>query len=246
MVALDDDAYTRALAGFGAARARPAAIVVVSAHWEASSPLLATASARPPLIYDFGGFPPKLYKLVYPCPGAPALAADIVERLRAADLPAELEPSRGFDHGVWVPLQHLYRDARIPVVELSLPTGDAALLAAIGQHLAPLRDRGVLLLGSGGVVHNLARLNWIDKHGPVEPWARAFDEWVAKRVAARDAAALARFQAEAPEAARAMPTREHFDPILFVLGAALPGDALETVYEGFQHGSLSMRCFAFQ
>src|SRR5262245_37130666 len=209
MVALADDAYTRALAAFGAAHPSPGAIVVVSAHWEASSPLLATASPRPPLIYDFGGFPPKLYQLVYPCPGSPALAADVVERLGSAGIAADLDPARGIDHGVWVPLQHLYRNAQVPVVELSLPTGNAARLAAMGRALAPLRERVVMLIGSGGVVHNLGRLNWMDKDGPVEQWALAFDEWVADRVQRRDVNALARFQAEAPEAARAMPTREH-------------------------------------
>lgn len=248
LVALDDDAYTQALSAWSAARPVPAAIVVVSAHWEEGLPVRATASERPALIYDFGGFPPKLYQLLYPCPGAPALAEELVERLRGADVPAQIEPARGLDHGVWVPLHILYRKASIPVVELSLPTGPGApaRLGEIGRALAPLRERGVLLMGSGGTVHNLRRLNWVQKYGPVDAWAAEFDRWVRERVGALDAAGLARYRTEAPQAALAMPTSEHFDPLFFTIGAALPGDRVVDVFEGFQHGNLSMRCFALE
>jgi len=245
-VALENDAYTRALAAFGSRTPRPAAVVVVSAHWEAPGPLRVNAASRPEPIYDFSGFPQALYKLDYPAPGSPEIAAEIVDRLAAAGFPAVHEIARGWDHGVWVPLRLIFPEATLPVVELSLPVPRTPeQLLAIGRSLAPLRERDLLIVGSGGIVHNLSRLRWHEKEAPVDEWARAFDDWVMNRVSERDVEALAAYRSRAPHADQAVPTSEHFDPLFVVLGAA-PGARVRTVYEGIDYGNLSMRTFALE
>lgn len=226
MEAVEDDAWSRALRAWAAGRPRPRAVLVVSAHWEA--PAAVTSSAAPATIHDFGGFPQALYEIAYPAPGDPALAKEVARLTGAA-----LDPRRGLDHGAWVPLRKLYPDADVPVLQLSLPPdGDVVRLA---RALRGLRGDGVLLMGSGGAVHNLGRLAWDDKHAPEVPWAVAFDRWVAER--AGDVDALARWR-EVPGAAQAHPTPEHFLPILFA-----EGREIETLHEGFHYGSLSMRSF---
>ena len=243
--ALERDAYTGALAAFGEQVGPPAAVLVVSGHWEASGPVRVTATEAPRLIYDFGGFPDALYRIRYPCPGAPALAEQAVSLLRAAGLAAELEPSRGLDHGVWVPLLHVFPEARVPVVQLSLPRGASARdVRRLGEALRPLRRQGVLLVGSGGLVHNLRRIDFSGAQAPVMPWARDFEGWMAERLAARDVEALEGWE-RAPGAALAHPSPEHLLPLFFVLGAALPEDRLTPVFEGIHYGSLSLRTFAF-
>jgi 4,5-DOPA dioxygenase extradiol len=242
MVAVESDDYTRALRRMGEELPRPKAIVVVSAHWESAAPVRVGSSERPPLIYDFGGFPPELYDLRYPSPGEPALARDIVERLKAAGFPAVGEEHRGLDHGVWVPLLHVYPGADIPVVEVTLPSPRRPSdILALGKALGPLRDRGVLLIGSGGVVHNLRRVQFGDKNAPIEAWAQSFDDWVRARLETLDTAAIADYRQLGPEASASVPTTEHFDPLFVVLGASGEGDRVRDIYEGFQYGNLSMR-----
>jgi 4,5-DOPA dioxygenase extradiol len=245
MTALARDDYAAALRAFGAAH-RPKAIVVVSAHWEARVPVRVTSAERHRLIYDFGGFPEELYRLTWPAPGQPGLAAEILELLRGQGIAAEADPERGLDHGAWVPLRLAYPEAGVPVVQVSLPVPrEPASLMRMGRALAPLRTRGVLLVGSGGVVHNLRRVVFDDEHAPVVDWARSFDEWVAGRVLAGEFDRVAAY-AEVPGAELAVPTTEHFDPVFVVLGAAADGERARTVYEGFRHGTLSMRCFSIQ
>jgi len=247
-VALEKDDYTRSLKRFADDHPTPLAIVVVSAHWEAPGPIRVTAAPRPSLIYDFAGFPEALYRITYGCPGSPDLAREIVALLTGAGMAAAPEPRRGLDHGAWVPLSLLYPRADVPVVEVSLPVPRAPHdLRRVGEALGALRERGVLLLGSGGVVHNLARVVFEDKRAPVEPWAAAFDAWVRDRLAAGELEAIASYRQKAPHADLAVPTTEHFDPIFFALGAASSSrDRPVTVYEGFHHGTLSMRSFALE
>jgi 4,5-DOPA dioxygenase extradiol len=246
LVALDTDAYPQALKAFGDGVAAARALVVVSAHWETHGGVRVTASAAPPLIYDFGGFPEAMYRLTYPCPGEPELARQIVSHLSQAGLPAVADPERGLDHGTWVPLRLALPAARMPVVQVSMPRGASAEdVARIGEALRPLRSEGVLLMGSGGMTHNLRRVVFQDKAAPVEPWAHAFDSWVAERLAARDFLGL-RSWLSAPNARLAHPTPEHLLPLYFVLGAALPEDRVTPVFEGFHHGTLSMRSFALR
>jgi 4,5-DOPA dioxygenase extradiol len=246
MLALEREGHAEALRRFGGSLRDPSAVAVVSAHWEAPGPIRVTAAPRPPLIYDFGGFPRPLYEMTYPAPGSPELADEIVRMLEGAGLPAVAEPRRGWDHGLWIPLRLMIPAASVPVVEVSLPLPrDPQVVARIGRALAQLRDRGVLLVGSGGIVHNLrfARLDRQD--APVDGWAREFDDWVRERVGQRDLAELAAYRDRAPGASMAVPESEHFDPLFFVLGAARPGDRLEEVNRGFEYGNLSLASYAF-
>ncbi|HEX9188582.1 MAG TPA: class III extradiol ring-cleavage dioxygenase [Vicinamibacteria bacterium] len=243
--ALDDDAYTRALGAWARARPRPHAIVVLSAHAEARGPVRVNAAAQPPLIYDFYGFPPALYALRYPAPGAPDLAREVAGAFAEAGMEPVLDAQRGWDHGVWVPLRLLYPAADVPIVEVSLPAPRSPdLLLAMGRALAPLREKGVLLFGSGGLVHNLHRLSWDAAPDTAEPWASAFGAWVDERIAALDVEGLRTYASQAPHAALAVPTSEHFDPVFFVLGARDPRDRVESVAFGFRYGTLSLRSFA--
>lgn len=244
MASVDSDDYTAALAKWGRGLAKPRAIVVVSAHWQTRGGILVTASQRPETIHDFGGFPDALYRLRYDSPGDPALAADLVKRLRAEGFASELDPARGLDHGTWVPLLHTHPKADVPVIQVSLPfPRTPADLLRMGLALAPLRYEGVLLVGSGGAVHNLGQVDFENKHAPPVPWAAKFDAWVKSKLDTFDAEGLARWMQDAPDPRRAHPTSEHFDPIFFTMGAALEGDHNSTVYEGFQHGTLSLRSF---
>jgi 4,5-DOPA dioxygenase extradiol len=244
LAAIEKDEYTRALRRAGEELPTPQAIVIVSAHAEAPAPVRVTSAERPRLVYDFHGFPEELYRLQYPSPGRPDLADEIVVALRAAGIRALPDPVRGLDHGAWVPLLHAYPAADIPVLEVTLPVPRIPEdLLAIGRALAPLRDRGVLLIGSGGVVHNLGRVRFGETQAPVDPWARSFDDWVRARVETLDVPGLLEYRA-APGAALAVPTTEHFDPLFMVMGAALPGDRVVDLHEGFRYGNLSLRCFA--
>lgn len=231
-VSLEDDLWSRALAAWTAKRPKPPAAVIVSAHWEA--PLAVTASPKPGTIHDYDGFPEELYRITYPAPGDPELAKEVARRTGA-----QIDVRRGLDHGAWVPLRKMFPAADVPLVQLSIPlAGD---VAPLGRALAGLRKDGVWLVGSGGAVHNLRALTWGDKAAPSMTWATDFDRWVAERQG--DAEALAGWRSR-PDAERAHPTPEHFLPAVFAAAAALPGDRVETVFEGFHYGSLSMRTFA--
>jgi len=239
-IAIGSDDYTRALERFGATLVGARAIAVVSAHWEAPPPLRVNAVPRPEPIYDFGGFAPELYTMRYDAPGDPALAAEI-----AALVSGTLEHSRGWDHGLWIPLRIMLGANPLPAVEISLPqrTQPRELLD-LGRRLSPLRDRGVIVAGSGGIVHNLRMLDLGDKKAPPAPWAVEFDEWVAHRIAERDFDTLADYRTRAPHAHLAAPTPEHFDPLFVALGATREEDEIATVYAGFHYATLSMRVWS--
>ncbi|HSM92357.1 MAG TPA: class III extradiol ring-cleavage dioxygenase [Anaeromyxobacteraceae bacterium] len=244
--ALEVDGWTQAVARLGRRVGRPRAIAVVSAHWVTPGAVAVTSSPAPETIHDFYGFPAPLYRIQYPAPGDPALAARIVALLEGAGIDAAADPARGLDHGAWTPLLHAWPLAEVPVVQVSLPVALPADLLRFGAALAPLRDDGIVLLASGGAVHNLGEVAFDDKERGPRGWAADFDGWVAARLAALDVAALARWKAEAPHAARAHPTTEHFDPLLVAVGARAPGDAVEVVHEGFTYGTLGMRSFALR
>jgi 4,5-DOPA dioxygenase extradiol len=240
-IALEQDDFTRAVASFGKPLSSARAIAVVSAHWQARS-VRVNAVAHPETIYDFGGFSPELYKIRYEAPGDPALAREISTLLGNASL----EESRGWDHGLWVPLRILLPDANIPIVEIAQPNpATPAELMRIGQALAPLRDRGVVIAGSGGIVHNLRAIHLADKNGSIDDWAKEFDDWFATHLAVRDFGTLTRYRDLAPHANLAVPTPEHFEPLFVALGASRETDKLTTIYEGFHYGNLSMRTFVF-
>ncbi|MDM3884500.1 class III extradiol ring-cleavage dioxygenase [Pseudomonas sp. BCRC 81390] len=242
MLALQPGASGPALAALATSLARPTAIVVVSAHWE-SRELLVTGSERPETWHDFYGFPQALYAVQYPAPGEPALAGQVSALLSAAGLPARLDPQRPFDHGAWVPLSLMYPDASIPVVQVSLPSAlGPALQLRVGQALAGLRDQGVLLIGSGSITHNLGELDWHAGPEVVEPWARAFRDWVVEKLQADDQAALLGYRQLAPNAVRNHPSDEHLLPLFFAIGA---GGKFAVVHQGFTLGALGMDIYRF-
>jgi 4,5-DOPA dioxygenase extradiol len=246
MVAVEHDGYDETLARLAAELPRPRAIIVVSAHWETAGQVRVTTAARLRTIHDFGGFPEALYRIQYTPAGDPALAERVIAALREGGLDAVGDPTRGLDHGAWVPLRFLYPEADVPVVAVSLPVPRSeALLSRLGAALARFRDEGVLVVGSGGLVHNLRRVVFADKYASTEAWAREFDDWVAARLAEGDLAGLSAWETSAPNARLAVPTSEHFDPALVVTGAARAAERVSTVYEGFHHGTLSMRSFAY-
>ncbi len=240
-----DREYGDALRAFVSKQRRLRAIVVVSAHWQVAGPIRVTSSHKYKLLYDFTGFPGWLYDFAYPCSGDRAMAQAVAVRLEQEGIEARLDPERGLDHGVWVPMSIAFPDAKIPVVQVSLPMApDPEKVLALGRALAPFRLEDTLLIGTGGIVHNLARMQIEMPDGAVEPWAAQFDAWVRDHAGRMETAALADYQRHAPHAAAAVPTSEHFDPLLFTMGTALPNDSLHDLYEGFRYGSLSLRSFA--
>lgn len=242
MLALEPGASGPALARLAAQMPKPRAIVIVSAHWE-SNELLVGGNPQPDTWHDFGGFPKALFEVQYPAPGDPQLAAEVVELLKAAELPARIDAKRPFDHGVWVPLSLMYPQADIPVVQVSLPTrGGPALQTRVGHALASLREHGVLLIGSGSITHNLRELDWHAGPESVEPWAKSFRDWMIEKLAANDEAALHDYRQQAPNAVRNHPSDEHLLPLYFARGA---GGAFNIAHQGFTMGALGMDIYRF-
>src|SRR6478672_11467359 len=238
MLAIEDSPAGRFLDGLGARLGAPRAVVIASAHFASRSPAVG-AHPRPPTVHDFHGFPPALHQLRYPAPGDPALAAEVGRRLDEAGLPAELRPAQGLDHGAWVPLRRMYPAADVPVIPVAvLPEADARTHFALGQALAPLREDGVLLLGSGGFVHNLGDLDWQHPNASMPEWAREFVDWMRARLATGDVDALLDWALRAPHARRAHPTPEHLWPLFFALGAAGPAPRVDTLHASHEYGSL--------
>ena len=243
-LALDAGAWGAALKQWADEQSDIRAILVVSAHWESAGPVRVQAHPAPETLHDFGGFPESLYQMRYPAPGHPALAAQVVELIRAAGLAAELDPERPFDHGAWVPLRTAFPAARIPVIQVSLPTPRTPrLLFDLGRALGPLRAEGVLVMASGGIVHNLRLLDWTGGGTP-EAWASEFERWVVAGLAEPEGR-LFQAATQAPSYAKAVPTPEHFDPLFFALGAAGPLPA-RTLFDGWQMGNLSLRTWAWE
>jgi 4,5-DOPA dioxygenase extradiol len=243
-LAVEDGTDTQAWAQLARNLGRPRSILVVSAHWDTAVPV-ASSAAAPETIYDFTGFPRELYAQRYPAPGAPALAADAVRLLAAAAIPAEIDPQRGLDHGAWVPLKWMYPGADIPVTQLSVQSRRGPRHhVELGRALAPLRDEGVLILASGGIVHNLRDLDWHAKNRTPIVWAQEFNEWIASRVGAGAIDELVDYRARAPSAARSHPTEEHFMPFFVALGAG--GPRPERLELGFDLGSLGMDGYVFR
>lgn len=237
--AIEAGAATTAWATEAGRLPRPTAILMISAHWESSLPLLGGA-ARPETIHDFGGFPAELYRLRYPAPGAPELARQAQTLLREAGIQAGIEGCRGLDHGAWVPLMKMYPQADVPVFQLSVQTGrDAAHHLALGAALAPLRNEGVLIVGSGHMTHNLR--DWFHAQGEdTAAYAIEFRDWIAERLVKHETRTLLNWENAAPHAHRAHPTPEHFLPLFVALGAAGDKASASCVHTSFDHGVLAM------
>jgi len=199
---------------------RPAAILVISAHWETHIPTVSRAE-QPETIHDFHGFPAELYKLQYPAPGAPGLAQSVLLALQQAGISAQTNDTRGLDHGAWVPLSLIYPKADIPVAQLSLqPDRDPAWHIALGRALRSLREQGVLIIGSGSISHNLRALFKHPQGTPAPDWVTDFCDWIADRIEAGDTDALVSYRTLAPNAVQNHPTDEHLLPLFVALGAA--------------------------
>lgn len=236
----DDETWTRELKDWSATLPRPEAVLMVSAHWE-EAPTTIGATTTVPLVYDFWGFPQRYYEVKYEAPGAPELANDVRKLLGGH---VEQDEQRGLDHGAYVPLKEMFPDADVPVLQMSMPTLDPRELHEIGRKLAPLRDRNVLIVGSGFMTHNLSCVNF--PAGPdYEPpsWSKEFDDWAHQQLANGDVDALLDFQVKAPAAGIAHPRTEHFAPLFVALGAASDEKARTSV-EGFWYG-LSKRSVQF-
>ena len=238
MNAVEDNGFTRAWAAMAEELPRPEVVLAISAHWYGPG-IAVTAMAAPRTIYDFGGFPPELYEVAYPAPGSPALAARVADLL--APEPVGLDDRWGLDHGVWSVLRRLFPAADVPVVQLSLAAQQPpANHYRLAQQLAPLRDEGVLVIGSGNVVHNLHAYLWGPRCATPLDWAARFETKVRDRLRARDHAALVDYPSLGEEAALAVPTPEHYLPLLYVIALQRPGEQVTFPVEGFDGGAISM------
>jgi len=242
----DDRLWTKELASWSAGLPRPDSILMISAHWE-QAPLALSSTSKVPLTYDFWGFPQRYYEVTYDAPPAPTLAADVTRLLQAPGRPVHHDQSRGLDHGAYIPLVEMFPEADVPVLQMSMPTLDPQRLFDIGRTIAPLRDQGTLIVGSGFTTHNLRWFNPdADPAGPAPAASAEFDAWAGETMAAADVDSMLDFLAKAPAAHEAHPRTEHFAPLFVALGAAYEGGDLtnRSVIEGFWYG-LSKRSWQF-
>jgi 4,5-DOPA dioxygenase extradiol len=225
------------LRGLGAAMETPKGIVIASAHWETDMPFVNRVAVNE-TIHDFGGFPDALYRLRYPAPGSAELSARVVSLTGARE-----DEKRGLDHGAWVPLMLMVPDANIPVAQIAVqPHAGVTHHIALGRALAPLRDEGVLVMGSGSFVHNLRLLDRRGLDAPEPQWSKAFSDWMNEKLLARDDDALVHYRDRAPNAAMAHPEEEHLLPLFVAYGA---GGAAKHIHESTTFGALRMDAYAF-
>ena len=244
MIALEDNATTRAWAAIAASMPRPKAILCISAHW-VTRVTAVTGMAVPKTIHDFGAFPQALFDVQYPAPGDPALARRVAELL--APEPVAVDQGQwGLDHGTWSVLCKAFPKADVPVVQLGmaadLTTGQRL---DIGRRLSPLRDEGVLIVGSGNIVHNLGRMDWSRRDGPPFDWAQRFNDHIRSAIAEDRPEAVADFTSRGAEAQLAVPNPDHFWPLLYVLGARRAGEKAVFGPDHIEHGSLGMTTVTF-
>lgn len=238
---VDDPVWPGQLSEWSLALPRPSGILVVSAHWE-SAPLTIGATSPVPLVYDFYGFPEKYYQVRYDAPGAPELAQKVRALIPAGE-PVYQDPNRGLDHGAYVPLTVMYPEAEIPVLQVSMPDLDPEHLFTLGRRLAPLRDEGVLIVGSGFMTHGLPYLEFRVPDAPAPSWSAEFDAWAAEALSKGAVDELLDFRNRAPAVRYAHPTVDHFAPLFVTLGAATdPGAAPDFTIDGYWFG-LAKRSF---
>ncbi|GLQ94584.1 dioxygenase [Dyella acidisoli] len=245
MTALHPGKVGKQLAEIAASLPRPKAIVIASAHWLAHQPSVGSAS-EPETIHDFYGFPRELFDIRYPAPGAPELAAHVAHLLDQAGLSSRLDPRQGLDHGAWVPLHLLYPEADIPVVPLSIqPNLGPAHQYAVGRALAPLREQGVLVIGSGSITHNLRDFRAGYSETNEAPYVRPFIDWIEQKINDGDLDALLNYRRQAPFAERAHPTDEHLLPLYVALGAAGEHADGQRIDAGVDLGLFAMDIYRF-
>lgn len=239
---LDNQLWMDQLAAWAGTIEKPKSILIVSAHWESAPVAISSTSAKTPLIYDFGGFAPKFYNMKYETPDATWLG-DLVAKLMPDTEPLHQHASRGLDHGAWVPLKVMFPDADIPVVQLSMPTHDPVRLMELGRRLRPLREQGVLVIGSGFMTHGLPFIRDWRVEAAAPGWSSEFDAWAKEALDRGDIESLINYKTLAPGMPYAHPTVEHFTPLFVTLGASInPEQSVETKIDGYFMG-LSKRSF---
>jgi len=232
---VDDPVWVAQLAAWASALPRPKAVLMVSAHWENAPLTMGATRTGTPLVYDFGGFPQRYYRQQYRSPGAPELAADV--RRLLSDQPVAEEPDRGLDHGAYVPLTVMYPDADVPVLQISMPSLDPEQLFDIGRRLRPLRDQGVLIIGSGFLTHGLPYIRDFRLDAPPPAWSSEFDAWAHEALEHGDVDELSDFVHRAPAVRYAHPRTEHLAPLFVTLGAGdSHGEPLPSIIDGYWMG----------
>jgi 4,5-DOPA dioxygenase extradiol len=244
MLALEDNGYTRFLENLGRELPTPDAIAVFSAHWDHPDQSVSVDESHGTM-HDFYGFPEVMYEMRYPAPGSASLSQKIGQLFDASNLPYQSVRGRGLDHGAWVVLQKMYPEANIPVVELSVDSKRSpAEQYAIGTMLSELRQQNVLVIGSGGLVHNL---RMIGQSNGADEWAVEFDDWVAGRLENWKVNELFEYGKKAPHARQAVPSYgvEHFIPLFYAMGAADDDRKAKRLFQDYQYGNLSLNCWMF-
>ena len=243
MISIQNNRYTKAWKEIGERLSKPSAILMVSAHWYVSETAV-TVGTSPRTIYDFYGFPDELYQIQYPAPGDPALAQRVKELLSPINV--EQDDNWGLDHGAWAVLKHMYPNADIPVVQISINSNAPAQLHYdIGQKLTELRNENVMIIGSGNIAHNLRKYTGDDSTANPLVWAQRFEDKVKELTISKDHKSLIEFENLGSDAALSIPTPEHFLPLLYVLGASLPNDKISFPIDGVIGGSISMLAIEF-
>jgi len=242
---LERNAATDFLRQLGPLLGRPESILVVSAHWDTARPAVSSA-AKPETIYDFYGFPPELYRLRYPAPGAPKLAERAAGLLETSGLRTDIDPARGLDHGAWTSLFLMYPAADIPVTQLSIQSRlGPGHHVRLGEALRSLRDEGVLIFTSGGATHNLRELSYQRGNPVPQPWVVEFNEWLARAVLSQRTDDLVGYREKAPHAVRNHPTDEHLIPLFVAVGAGGPDAAAQRLHSSISSGVISMDAYRF-
>jgi len=242
---LDEHEYTDFLKSFSKTQPKPKAIVLFSAHWESRTQTISDVPGVYETIYDFGGFQDELYSMKYPARGDKRLSDEIEESFKSQGIESAINVERGLDHGAWAILKLMYPEADIPVVALSVNRYlSNEEQYKIGQALAGLREKDVMIIGSGGTVHNLRRVDW--RADKAADWAVAFDGWLKDKLTAWDTEALFQYRADAPFAAEAVPTSEHFIPLLLAMGSGDNVKKANLLHRSYQYGTLSLSCWQFE
>jgi 4,5-DOPA dioxygenase extradiol len=243
MNAIEENAFTRMLGSLGRNIPRPKAILCISAHWMTEGSWV-TQMPHPKTIHDFYGFPKELFDVQYPAPGSPEIASLV----QATVVDPKVHPDNemwGLDHGAWSVLRHMYPKADVPVVQLSVYIEQPAEYhLQLGKQLRPLREQGVLIVGSGNIVHNLRQIKWEDDASPYD-WAIEFDEWAKEKIKNRDFRALCHDYKKSKAGSLSIPSPDHYYPLFYVLGASDESDELHFDYESIDNGSISMRCLGY-
>jgi 4,5-DOPA dioxygenase extradiol len=238
---LTDHIAKRTLSQLGQTLASPKAIIIISAHWT-NSPIGITSATSHRMIYDFSGFPEALYQIHYPAIGDPALAIQISQQLEASGFSVNLDQERGLDHGAWIPLMLIYPAAAIPVIQISLPRGSLREAAKLGEALTPFREQGMLIIGSGGSVHNLRAMN---REGRTDVWAKKFEYWLQQNVEGNRFDRVINPKQFTPLFDQAHPTPEHFTPLIIAWAAGNKTKPGRRFHQSYMYGNIGMAMYAF-